>query len=188
MIRINLLAVNRGAAARLGAVDVGRWVAVACSVILALTVLLIGWRFWTLRQTSAEVVEELAAASQELQRLQPVLESVATLEAAQTRLAARVELIDRLRQGRAGPARMLDQISRSLPDGLWLSRLRQAEDGVFVEGRATTLRALSDFVANLEASGQVNPPVAIVTSQTQETPQGDVVHFELRAVFEEPIW
>ena len=98
-------------------------------------------------------------------------------------MTARVELIERLRQDQSGPVRMLDQISRSLPDGLWLSALRETGEGVVVEGQARTLRALSDFVANLEGSGQVDPPVEIVNSHTQETAQGDIVTFQLRAGF-----
>lgn len=181
MIHINLLPGSRASATRFGAMDFGRRVTVACGVILLITVLVIGWRFWSLRQSDAQLTLELAAADAELQRLAPVLESLATLERQRTRLAERVDLVEALRDAQAGPVRMLDQISRSLPDGLWLSELRQSEDGVVVQGRAMTLIALSDFVANLESSGQVTPPVEIIGSQTEETPQGEVVRFELRA-------
>ena len=64
--------------------------------------------------------------------------------------------------------------------------LRQSDEGVVVQGRATTLTALSDFVANLESSGQVTPPVELIDSQTEDTPQGEVVRFELRAAFDGP--
>ena len=183
MIRINLLAADRAKPARFGSADLGQRVTLACGAILLLTAVIVGWRFWSLHASAAEVAQELGTANQELQRLQPVLESLAALERVQTELTARVELIERLRQDQSGPVRMLDQISRSLPDGLWLSALRETGEGVVVEGQARTLRALSDFVANLEGSGQVDPPVEIVNSHTQETAQGDIVTFQLRAGF-----
>ena len=186
MIRINLLAGSCAGAARAGGIDLGQRVTVACSVILVATVVVIGWRFWSIRESAAQMTRELAAADQELARLAPVLESLAELERLQIGLAERVELIEELRRAQTGPVRMLDQISRSLPDGLWVFELRQSDEGVVVQGRATTLTALSDFVANLESSGQVTPPVELIDSQTEDTPQGEVVRFELRAAFDGP--
>ncbi len=139
MIRINLLAGSCAGAARAGGIDLGQRVTVACSVILVATVVVIGWRFWSVRESAAQMTRELAAADQELARLAPVLESLAELERLQIGLAERVELIEELRRAQTGPVRMLDQISRSLPDGLWVFELRQSDEGVVVQGRATTL-------------------------------------------------
>ena len=102
------------------------------------------------------------------------------------RLTERVALIEQLRHVQSGPVRMLDEISRSLPDGLWLLELRQEDERVFVVGRARTLTALSDFIANLEDSGQVAPPVEILDSHLEDAPQGEVVRFDLRATFVRP--
>ena len=58
---------------------------------------------------------------------------------------------------------------------------------VVVQGRATTLTALSDFVASLELSGYFAPPVELVDSQLEDQQgQGEVVRFELRATFQLP--
>ena len=81
------------------------------------------------------------------------------------------------------PVRMLDQLSRSLPDSLWLTEVRQEADDVTVQGRATTLTALSDFVANLESSGHFLVPVEIIDSQLQDEADRQVVRFEVKAKF-----
>jgi len=83
---------------------------------------------------------------------------------------------------------MLDQISRSLPDMLWLTDLAQSPDGkeVTIQGRSTTLTGLSDFVVNLEHSGYFRRSVEIVSTEAQSTPAGDVVDFTLRAIFQLP--
>ncbi len=129
MIRINLLAGARDRPKRGVEVDLAQKVTIGCSVILVATVVLIGWRFWSLRRDSAQVTQELAAADQELQRLAPVLERVLAFEEQGVQLTERVALIDQLRHGQTGPVRMLDEISRSLPDGLWLLELRQEDEG-----------------------------------------------------------
>ena len=189
MIRINLLAVERDRTKRRAGIEIGQKVTIGCSVILVMTVVAIGWRFWSLRQQAAQLVQEITAADQEIQRLAPVLDQVTEADARRAQLAERVALIEQLRVGQDGPVRMLDQVSRALPDGLWLTELRQEPTMIVVQGRATTLTALSDFVANMELSGYFTPPVEIVDSQLEQAQgqtQGEVVRFELRATFQPP--
>ena len=187
MIRINLLAVERGRTTHRVGIELGQKVTIGCIVILVVTVVGIGWRFWSLQQNSLQLTQDLAAADQEVQRLAPVLEQVREFDERRAELARRVQLIEQLRLGQSGPARMLDQVSQALPDGLWLTELRQETNAIVVQGRATTLTSLSDFVANLELSGFFPPPVEIVDSQLEATTeQGEVVRFELRATFAVP--
>ena len=44
---------------------------------------------------------------------------------------------------------LLDHVSKSVPDMLWLTAMTQTAEQVTIEGRSTTLIALSDFVGNL---------------------------------------
>lgn len=186
MIRINLLAGTTAATPPPTSIDLGQRVTVACSVILVATIVVIGWRFWSLRQESTELQQELATADQEISRLRPVVAQVQALDADRLQLERRVGVVEGLRSGQSDPVRMLDQLSRAMPDGLWLVRLVQDADAVVVAGRTLTLGALSDFMANLEDSGYFEPPVEIVDSQLEETDLGEVVRFELRAVFLTP--
>ena len=78
---------------------------------------------------------------------------------------------------------MLDQVSQNLPDSLWLTELRQDGNALVILGRAMTLTALSDFVANLELSGYFIPPVDLIDSQLADEAEGQVVRFEVRAQF-----
>ncbi len=77
-------------------------------------------------------------------------------------------LIEELRQGQAGPVRLLDEISRSLPDMLWLTEIKQQGSELTISGRCTTLTALSDFVGNLELGGFFDKPVEILDSQVDQ--------------------
>jgi type IV pilus assembly protein PilN len=83
---------------------------------------------------------------------------------------------------------MLDQISRSLPPSLWLTSLKQDNESITIEGRCTSLTALSDFVANLEGTGYFKKSVEIVSSQTEVTtaPPGDLVKFSVKGAFIAP--
>jgi type IV pilus assembly protein PilN len=189
MIRVNLLGGDRQKAktARAIAFDPGRSITLACSLILVATVLGIGWWFWSLRGESSRVDAELVAAQQEAARLQSLLGEVTQFEQQRARLQQRVALIEQLRSGQSIPVQLLDHVSRSVPEMLWLTSMVQEASQVTIEGRATTLIALSDFVGNLAGSPLLQKPIEIVNSQVQPaTGSGaqatpELIQFSVRA-------
>jgi type IV pilus assembly protein PilN len=165
MIRINLLGVEQPKARAAFAFEIGQVVTVACSLVMVATVLLLGWWYWSLGGESSRVDEELAAGRQESARLQSLLAEVEQLDAQRARFRERVALIEQLRSGQSIPVQLLDHVSRSLPNLLWLTSLQEEDERVTIQGRSTTLIALSDFVGNLAGGDLLRRPIEIVNSQ-----------------------
>jgi type IV pilus assembly protein PilN len=191
MIRINLLAAERDRAKKKKAVTfgtVGQKLTIGCSLILVLGGLAIGWRYWTVNHDSAELDKEIAAAQQETARLHSVIEQVQQFEQRKAQLQQRVLLIEQLRKGQTGPVHMLDQISRALPPMLWLTELKQVGAEIVIDGKCTSPIGVSDFVANLEASGYFKRSIDIVSTSTEmmTQPQTEVIKFSIKAVFQQP--
>jgi type IV pilus assembly protein PilN len=188
MIRINLLAVERKVAKRVITFRAGQKMTAACTAILIVAALFVGWRYWTLQQQSAGLDKEISAAQQETLRLHAVIQQVQQFEQQKTQLQQRVVLIEQLRQSQTGPVHMLDQISRALPPMLWLTEVKQVEDSVVIDGKCTAVTSLTDFVSNLEASGYFKRSIDIVSSQTEATPTppGELIKFSIRARFQPP--
>jgi type IV pilus assembly protein PilN len=190
MIRINLLAAERDRgkkkAVTLG--TVGQKLTIGCSLILVLGGLAIGWRYWTVNHDSAELDKEIAAAQQETTRLHSVIEQVQQFEQRKAQLQQRVVLIEQLRKGQTGPVHMLDQISRALPPMLWLTEVKQTATDIVIDGKCTSPIGVSDFVANLEASGYFKRSIDIVSTSTEAMPQppGELIKFSIKAVFQQP--
>jgi type IV pilus assembly protein PilN len=183
MIRINLLTVDRERAKRKAKFQVGQKVTVACSLILVAAALLVGWWFWSLQRTSADLDQQIADAERETQRLQSVIQQVAQFEARRAQLQQRVTLIEELRKGQTGPVHLLDQISKALPEAMWLTDLRQAGTELTIEGRCTSLNSLSDFVSGLEASQLFEQPVEIVDSRVEPATASmpELIRFSVKA-------
>jgi type IV pilus assembly protein PilN len=179
MIRINLLGTERKQAKKAPAFDVGQRLTVACSLILVATVVGIGWWYWTMQNDSARVDSEIAVKTAEASRLQSLLAEVQRFEAQRTQLQQRVQLIEQLRSGQSVPVQLLDHVSRSLPDMLWLTDLNQEGGAVTIQGRSTTLIALSDFVANLGNGGFLKKPIDIVNSVVENNRSGGTQSVEL---------
>jgi type IV pilus assembly protein PilN len=189
MIRINLLAAERQKSKKKAAVlgTAGQKLTVACSLILILAVLFIGWRYWSVTRDSNQIDAEIAAAQQETTRLHSVIQQVQQFEQRKAQLQQRVVLIEQLRKGQTGPVHMLDQISRALPQLLWLTELKQTGTDIVIEGRATSLTGLSEFVANLEASGYFKRSIEIVNTTTDSSPtSAQLVKFTIKGVFQQP--
>ena len=183
MIKINLLSVDRERAKRKAKFQVGQKVTVACSLILVAAALVVGWWFWSLQRASADLDQQIADAERETQRLRSVIQQVQQFEARRAQLQQRVTLIEELRKGQTGPVHLLDQVSKALPEAMWLTDLKQAANEITVEGRCTSLNSLSDFVSALETSGLFERPVEIVDSRveaaTPSTPE--LIRFSVRA-------
>ncbi len=188
MIRINLLAVERRAKkkARL-AISPAQRVTIGASLILIATVLGIGWWFMSLRQRSAELDVDIAAAESETLKLRSVLAQVQKFESRRAQLTQRVTLIEQLRRGQSAPVHVLDEISKSLPDRLWLVELKQQGADFTIGGFAASMPTVADFVANLEATQWFKRPVEILDSQEQpDAKTSDLVKFSIKAVLNEP--
>jgi type IV pilus assembly protein PilN len=165
MIRINLLGVERKQARKAPSFDIGQKLTVACSLILVGGLLGIGYWYWSLRESSARVDRDIQAAQAEATRLRSLLTEVQQFEARRGQLTQRVQLIEQLRGGQSVPVQLLDHVSRSLPDMLWLTSMVQNGPELTIQGRSTTLIALSDFVGNLGNNPLLIKPIEIVNSE-----------------------
>lgn len=187
MIRINLLAVDRERSKRGALIPAAHRVTIAASLIVIATFLGVGWWFWSLRQTSNRLDADIAKGELETQQLRSVLAQVQKFEARKAQLQQRVSLIEQLRRGQSGPVHILDEISKAVPDRLWLTELTEKGDDIVLAGMTTSLTGLSDFVAALENSAWFKKPVDIVDSQvTTDAKTGDIYKFSIKATFNNP--
>jgi type IV pilus assembly protein PilN len=192
MIRINLLSVDKPAAATTSSVpkisfNIGEKAGpLAAALILAGAAGYVALDFLSVQQQRRALTQELDAARAEKARLQPILKEVERFDAQKKDLQARVNLIEELRQNQVGPVHMLDQISRSLPDRLWLLEMTQTANDITLDGKTSTLSSLADFVANLEASGYFTKPVEITNSEEEKAGDTDLIKFTVKATFEMP--
>jgi len=186
MIRINLLTQEREKPRRQAAgplVGSGQKITVACTLILALAALGVGWWYWSLRKEESKLKADIATAQAETARLQALIVQVRQFEERKAQLQQRVALIEDLRRSQRSPVHVLDAISRSVPDSLWLTALDQKGRDLTLEGRCLSMTSISDFVDNLGRTGWFEKPVEIVDSQVEngQAAGADVIKFTVRA-------
>ena len=181
MIRINLIGEweadpgARGVSRSRGVPD--RAATLGAVVALTAAVAYVVSDAWSLRQTSVAVTRALAAAEVDRQEGTAPGEALEAEERRRAALAHQVEQLSGWYTTRAAPVGVFDAISRSLPDGLWLTDVRRDADAFVVAGRTARPAALFEFAGNLEASGQVASPLEVVGTDAAGTGR-----FEIRAV------
>lgn len=126
-------------------------------------------RYWKAKQVAAEV---------ELNRLKEVRKKADYFKRQKELLEQKINLITDLKKKQSVPVHILDQISKNLPDFLWLESMSAVQNQVSLSGRATTYTAVSNFYDNLAASGYFTD---VVLGKTSEVPEG--VSFSLSCKF-----
>jgi type IV pilus assembly protein PilN len=161
MIRINLLESERAASSKPkgaaggagggGLSGVGPYVPLVGGLAVAL--LGCGYFFWTVSSAIADTNSRIVVAKAEVAKLQVEKAKKEELEAKRKSFQDQVNLIERLKAEQGGPVRMLDEISKALPDFVWLTRIDQAGAIVKIAGEASNNNSVADFLANLQRSG-----------------------------------
>jgi type IV pilus assembly protein PilN len=118
--------------------------------------------------------------------LKALIQQVDQFEQRRAKLQERVSLIEQLRRGQSGPVHLLDQISRSLPDMLWLTDIKQQGDSLTISGRCTAQTALSDFITNLNASGYFKADLGDSQVEPAQPGQAELIRVSVKAQFVPP--
>jgi type IV pilus assembly protein PilN len=137
--------------------------------------------YWYQSSKLARLDADIAAAQQRQRELQAIKVQVDALEAKRATFQRKVDLIEKLKSQQSGPVHLVDELSKSLPDFVWLRTLEQTGDVIKVNGQANGLTSVADFISALQRSGWF-PAVDLVSS----TEDQNIVTFALQATFKDP--
>lgn len=181
MIRINLLAAERptekkrtAAAAAPGALQAYLLMAIFVGGALAAS----GLAYFFMSRSIADLNTKTAQAEKRQKELQVIKAQVEAFERKKALLDAKVKLIEKLKSQQSGPVHMLDEISKALPEYVWLDQLEQIGATVRLDGQANSLTSVADLISNLQRSGWF-PKVELNDSREDK----GIVKFKLTAEF-----
>lgn len=173
MIKINLLSEGRrpvtarkksslGGGFDLGGLDAGS-AALVGAILLGLIVAL-GHNF-LLGRTLKGIEAEVREAQAEVDKLAPIIAEVDQFKAKKAKLENKVQIISELKANQQGPVQIMDEISRALPELLWLDRMTVSGQAITLSGRAFNTNAVANFLENLDRVPEFQEPVLQDASQ-----------------------
>ena len=105
----------------------------------------------------------------EIKRLDKEIEEINSLEASKQRFIARMEIIERLQRSRPEIVHVFDEIVRTLPDGTYLTSVKQTDKHLRFEGVAQSSTRVSAFMRNIDSSEWLkNPELEVVETKKGE--------------------
>jgi type IV pilus assembly protein PilN len=97
--------------------------------------------------------------TQEIAALDKQIEEINGLDAQKRRLLARMEIIETLQRSRPEIVHVFDEVVRLLPEGVYLTYLKQSGTRFEVRGIAQSSTRVSSFMRNIDTSEWLADPV-----------------------------
>ncbi len=94
----------------------------------------------------------------EITELDKAIEQILALEEQKARMIARMQVIDTLQSSRPEVVKMFDQIVSTLPEGVYLTSVKQAGRKIEFNGVAQSSTRVSAFMRNIDASESLSAP------------------------------
>lgn len=125
--------------------------------------------------------ETIAQREAEAQKLEAIIKEVEDYQKRKDSLQQRIDLINQLKQNQKGPVRIMDQISRDLPDLVWLDRMEINAGRISLAGRGLNPNAIALFVENVKNDPYFEEPSLGTMAQVSAAPV--VYTFDMQFAF-----
>ena len=162
MIRINLLTEAKAAAARKKAPILPTGAKLNNLLFIAgiaAGILYLGIMGLARLSTRRQLDEEITKARLEADRLKSIIEEVKGYEDKKKSLEDKINLINNLKTNQKGPVRLMDEISKALPDLVWLTHIEVSGNQILMRGKTLAPTAVATYLENLKRSPFFAEPV-----------------------------
>jgi type IV pilus assembly protein PilN len=139
-------------------------VAAAAAIGLAvLTGFVLRWQY-------SSIIDNQNARNQylneQIQQVDKQIEEINGLEAQKQSLQSRIQVIEQLQRSRPEVVHLFDQLVRLLPEGVYLTEVKQTDRRIQIKGIAESSTRVSAFMRNIDASEWLkDPSLEIVESK-----------------------
>jgi type IV pilus assembly protein PilN len=107
----------------------------------------------------------------EIKAVDKQIEEINNLESAKQKFIARMKIIEQLQRSRPEIVHVFDEIVRTLPDGVYLTSVKQNNAKLRFEGVAQSSTRVSSFMRNIDGSDWLkNPELEVVQTSKGSGP------------------
>src|SRR6201997_1229634 len=165
MIRINLLETSKGKNKRAGgssvpampAMEMGDMGSPKLKVLVVLMIAgALNFGYWyRLDKQAQSIAKQMQAAEQKNRELSDVKARYLERQTQANNYKRRVDVIDSLRAGQAGPVNLLAMLGETVngTEAVWLSKMDDSGPSVNLEGTALSADAVANLIGNLQKTG-----------------------------------
>jgi type IV pilus assembly protein PilN len=116
--------------------------------------------------------EKNTLLKKEIVKLDAQIADIQDLENRRQRLLARMEIIEKLQRKRPEIVHLFDEIVKTVPEGVYLTAIKQAGNKLEIHGVAQSSTRVSTFMRNIDSSVWMDNPVLQVVESAKESATG----------------
>jgi type IV pilus assembly protein PilN len=123
------------------------------AVVISVIILGCGYVWILLSESVNHLQSDRAKLTAELSILKTKVKEVENYERDKKVVEEKIKVIEQLRRNQSIPVLLLDEVSKSLPERVWLVNLIQQGETIDLDGKALTNSEIVDFINNLKKLG-----------------------------------
>src|ERR1700726_2010030 len=139
----------------------------AGAAIFAAVIFVLGGKLLYSSWTDAQN-EKNALLKKEIVKLDAQIADIQDLENRRQRLLARMEIIEKLQRKRPEIVHLFDEIVKTVPEGVYLTAIKQSGNKLEIHGVAQSSTRVSTFMRNIDASVWMDNPVLLVVESASK--------------------
>lgn len=140
-----------------------------------------GYRY-IVKQDVERLRADIAVARNEIAQNQQIIRLVEQYTRDKTQLQDRLTLIQQLVTAQSAPVRLLDGISRALPEGAWLNGISKTSGKLIVKGYASSHFAVAELMLALQQLQPIVTGIELNFSEFELYEGRPVERFEILAI------
>lgn len=150
-------------------------VAMGGAVVAAIAVIMLAMVSFSQMISAQESRNERLTA--EIAELEKSIQEIDGLERQKERLLARMEIIEQLQKSRPEIVHLFDELTRQLPEGVYLTSMKQTGSRVEIRGVAQSSTRVSALMRQIDASEWLSDPEVerVETKQSGSSRQSEFV-------------
>jgi type IV pilus assembly protein PilN len=145
-------------------------VAAGAAAFSGVVVMFVGWALYSGWIDAQNAKNELL--KKEIVKLDAQIADIQDLENRKQRLVARMEIIERLQRKRPEIVHLFDELTRTVPEGVYLTNIKENANKLELRGVAQSSTRVSTFMRNIDASVWMDNPQLLVVESAKDSPTG----------------
>jgi type IV pilus assembly protein PilN len=122
------------------------------TLFIVLIIIILAAAFFLQKRAISQERTRLATAQAEKAKLQYVVAKLDELEKQKAVFEKKINLINQLRAQQDSGVRILDELSKRLPEWIWLIEVTSDGQTIQLRGNALSNNLIADYISNLESS------------------------------------
>jgi type IV pilus assembly protein PilN len=153
----------------------------AMALAALLTLMILGIVHLHINNLKAYQEQRNKLLQNEIAAIETKIVAINSIEEKKTKLLAKINLLQKLQESRPEIVHLFDEIPRTTPDGVFLTKFTQAGKELTFEGKSQSNARVSAFMRAIEASKWINTPALSVIKLPDKNSLDLSSDFTLRA-------